>query len=356
VAHQDATREDGPAAPSPVAPGDVSRRHVLAGALAAAASSAAAAPIRRAAAQQGAYPSRPVRVIVPFAPGGATDFAARILQPHLAEAMGQPIVIENRAGAAGNVGMEAAARAAPDGYTLFFGNVGTLAVNPSVFARTIRVRPQQDFAPISTVSDVPGALVVTPALPARTVAEFVAHAKANPGRLHYGSPGAGSLNRLEMEKLREAAGGLDMVHVPYPAGAGQASTAIIAGDVQCMFITLSSIIGQVRGGAVRLLAITGTRRAAVLPDTPTMPESGFPDFDAGSWQGLLAPAGTPVEIVRRWHEVVVATMTKPEVRERFHASATEVISSRTPDEFAALIRRDEAKWGELVRRVGIAAE
>jgi tripartite-type tricarboxylate transporter receptor subunit TctC len=327
------------------------RRRLLAAMLA-----PTAAPATARAQTASGYPSRPVRVIVPFAPGGASDLAARILQPHFAEAMGQPVVIENRAGAAGNVGMEAAARAAPDGYTLYLGNVGTLAVNPSVFARTIRVRPQRDFAPISVVADTPGALVVTPSLPVRTVQEFVAHARANPGKLHYGSPGAGSLNRLEMEKLREAAGGFDMVHVPYPGGAGQASTAMIAGDVQCMFITLSSIIGQARAGSVRLLAITGTRRVPALPDTPTMPESGYPEFDSGSWQGLLAPAETPPEIIRRWHEVTVATVAKPEVRDRFQASGTEALSSRSPDEFATFIGREEEKWGALVRRVGAAAE
>ena len=158
-----------------------------------------------------------------------------------------------------------------------------------------------------------------------------------------------------MEKLREAAG-LDMVHVPYPGGAGQASTAIVAGDVQCMFITLSSIIGQAQGGRVRILGITGTARVAALPQVPTLVESGFPELDSGSWQGLLAPAGTPPEIVRRWHAVTSEVVARPEIRQRFQASATEAVVSRTPEEFADLIRREEERWGALVRRIGAVAE
>ncbi|MBW8267970.1 tripartite tricarboxylate transporter substrate binding protein [Caldovatus sp. SYSU G05006] len=326
------------------------RRTLLAGTIAI----AAAPPAARAQTAAG-YPARPIRVIVPFAPGGASDVAARILQQPMAEALGQPVVVENRAGAAGNIGMEAAARAAPDGYTLYLGNVGTLAVNPAVFARTIRVRPQQDFAPISLVADTPDALVVHPSLPVRTVREFVEYARARPGQLNYGSPGSGSFNRLEMEKLREAAE-LDMVHVPYAGGAGPAAVAIAAGDIHCLFTTLSSIIGQVQAGRVRALAVTGTRRVAALPEVPTMVESGFPDFDSGSWQGLLAPAGTPPEIVRRLHAVIVEVVAKPEVRQRFAASGTEAVASRSPAEFADLIRREEEKWGALVRRVGAVAE
>lgn len=306
-------------------------------------------------AQTAEYPTRPIRVIVPFAPGGASDFAARILQPPFGEALGQPIVIENRTGAAGNVGMDVAARAAPDGYTLFLGNVGTLSVNPSMFAKTIRVNPNQDFSAISLVAETPGALVVSNALPVETTRDFVAYVKARPGQLHYGSPGSGSLNRLEMEKLREVAG-LDMVHVPYPGGAGQASAAMLAGDVQCMFITLSSILGQVQAGRVRLLGITGTRRVAALPQTPTLVESGFPDFDSGSWQGLLAPAGTPPEIVKRLHAVTLDIMARPAIKQRFEAAATEVVVSDTPQAFATFIRREEERWGALVRRIGAAAE
>ncbi|MCO6417377.1 tripartite tricarboxylate transporter substrate binding protein [Siccirubricoccus sp. KC 17139] len=302
------------------------------------------------------YPDRPIRLLVPFAPGGATDLAARILQPHLAEALGQPIVIENRTGAAGNVGMEAAARAAPDGYTLFLGNVGTLAVNPAVFARALRVRPATDFAAISLVSETPDALVAHPSAPFSTVAELVAHARAKPGQVNYGSPGAGSLNRLEMELLREQAGGLDMVHVPYPGGAGPATTAAVAGDVHCLFVTLSSALGQVQAGRLKALAVTTAARTPSLPDTPTMAESGFPDFVASSWQGLVLPTGAPAEIAPRWHNILATLLTQPDIRTRFAASATEAVASRSPAEFGAFIAREQQRWGALVQRAAITAD
>ncbi|MFC7474853.1 Bug family tripartite tricarboxylate transporter substrate binding protein [Dankookia sp. GCM10030260] len=303
-----------------------------------------------------AYPDRPVRIIVPFAPGGATDLAARILQPHLQEAFGQPIVIENRAGAAGNVGMEAAARAAPDGYTLYLGNVGTLAVNPSVFSRTLKVRPTEDFAAVSLVSDTPDGLVAHPAAPFNTVAELAAYAKANPGKVNYGSPGAGSLNRLEMELLREQAGGLDMVHVPYPGGAGPAVTAAVAGDVHCLFVTLSSAVGQVQGGRLKALAVTTATRAAVLPAVPTMAESGYPDFIASSWQGMLLPTGAPAAILARWHAVLGQVLQLAEVKRRFAQAATEPVASASPAGFAGFIAGEQARWGALVQRAGATAE
>jgi tripartite-type tricarboxylate transporter receptor subunit TctC len=302
------------------------------------------------------YPERPVRLIVPFAPGGATDLAARIMQPHLSAAIGQPLVVENRTGAAGNVGMEAAARAAPDGYTLYLGNVGTLAVNPTVFARTLRVRPTDDFAAISLVSETPDALVVHPSAPFGSVRELVAYARANPGRVNYGSPGAGSLNRLEMELLRELAGGLEMVHVAYPGGAGPAVTAAVAGDVHGLFVTLSSAVGQVRAGRLKALAVTTARRVPALPEVPTMVESGYPDFVASSWQGLLSPAGTPADIVRRWHRITGEVLQLPDVRHRFTLAATEVVVSRAPDEFAAFIAAEGRRWGALAQRAGAVAE
>ena len=312
----------------------------------------AAAPGARAA----GYPDRPVRLVVPFAPGGATDLAARILQPHLSAALGQPLVVENRTGAAGNVGMEAAGRAAPDGYTLFLGNVGTLAVNPTVFARTLRIKPVEDFAAISLVSETPDALVVHPSAPFGSVREMVAYAKANPGKVNYGSPGAGSLNRLEMELLREQAGGLDMVHVAYPGGAGPAVTAATAGDVHGLFVTLSSALGQVQAGRLKALAVTTAARVPALPDVPTMVEAGYPAFTASSWQGLLAPAGTLPEILRRWHQAVVEVLLLPDVRHRFALAATAAVASRSPDEFATLIAAEGQRWGALAQRAGAVAE
>lgn len=303
-----------------------------------------------------AWPTRPLRLLVPFAPGGATDFVARILQPALQEILGQGIVIENRAGAAGNVGMEAAARMAPDGYNFFFGNVGTLAVNPTVFARTTRVRPAIDFAAITLAGDTPDVLLVHPSVTARTVADLVALVRAEPGRLNYGSPGAGSLNRLEMELFREAAGGLDMVHVPYAGGGGPAVAAIVAGDVQALFTTLPSAIGQVQAGRLRALAVTTARRVPAVPEVPTMVESGFAGFVTGSWQGVLAPTGTAQPALQRAFEAITAAMARPDVVQRLRAGGVEPVTSRDPEEFAAFAAAEEARWGAIARRAGVTLE
>jgi tripartite-type tricarboxylate transporter receptor subunit TctC len=266
------------------------------------------------------------------------------------------VVIENRTGAAGNVGMEAAARAPGDGYTVFLGNIGTMAINPAVFTRSLKIDPLRDFAPVSLVSVTPDALVVSANLPVRSVKEFVDYAKANPGRLNYGTPGSGSANRLEMELLREAAGGLDMVHVPYVSGAGQAVTAAVAGDVQCMFVTLSSAIGQVQAGRLRALAVTTARRVAALADVPTMQEAGFPDFVAGSWQCLAMPAGTALPIVQRWAALVREAVARPEVQRRMREAGTEPERSASPEDCATYIAAETWRWGDVVRRVRATAE
>ena len=303
-----------------------------------------------------AWPTRPLRLVVPFAPGGATDFVARILQPALQEILGQSIVIENRAGAAGNVGMEAAARMAPDGTNFFFGNVGTLAVNPTVFARTMTVKPAEAFAPITLAGDTPDVLLVHPSVPANSVAELVALARAQPGKLNYGSPGAGSLNRLEFELFREAAGGIDMIHIPYAGGGGPAVAAIVAGDVQALFTTLPSAIGQVQAGRLRALAVSTARRVPAVPEVPTMVESGFADFITGSWQGILAPTGTAHPVLLRAFEAITAAMAKPETLQRLRAGGVDPVTSRSPEEFAAFAAREEARWGAIARRAGVSLE
>jgi len=301
------------------------------------------------------YPDRPIRLIVPFGPGGASDFAARILQPRFAEFLGQPIIVENRAGAAGNIGMDAAARAAPDGYTLFLGNVGTLAINPTVFARSLRVKPLQDFAPISLVAETPDILVAGPALPVGSVRDFVAAAKSRPGQLAYATPGSGSLNRLEMELLRQAED-LDMTHVPYTGGAGQAMTDLVAGSVAVAFTTLSSALGHVQGGRLKALAVTTAQRVPALRDTPTMVESGYRDFVAGSWQGLLAPAGTPAPILERWHAATLEAVRHPETARRYAGGGVEPATSDSPERFAEFIARETARWGAVAQRAGAIAD
>jgi len=293
------------------------------------------------------YPNRPVRMIIPFAPGGASDFVGRIMQPRLGELLGQPIVVENRAGASGNIGVEAAARSAPDGYTLFLGNIGTIAVNPAVFTM-LPVNPLTDLAAVTQVVDVPSVLVANGAFSAGSVKELVALAKASPGKLNYGSPGSGSVNRLEMELLRIAEG-LDMVHVPYKGGAGPAVAGLMGGETHVMFTTAASAIGQVRGGKLKLLAVTSPRRMEQAPSAPTMVESGYPDFVTGSWQGVFVPAGTPRDIVERLFTAVQSTMGSPELAERLKNGGAEVVTSQSSAAFAEFVAAETRRWARVVR-------
>src|SRR5256886_10658959 len=216
---------------------------------------------------QANYPNRPVKMIVPFAPGGASDFVARIISPKLGELLGQTIVIENRPGASGNIGMEAAAKAPADGYTIYLGNIGTIAINPAIFAN-LSVNPQKDFTPITEVADVPSILVANPGVPANSVAEFVALAKSKPGELNFGSPGSSTLNRLEMEHFMKLAN-LRIVHIPYKGGAGPAVIGLLGGDTQVMFVKLSSAIALIQARELQALGISTTKRIAALPQTPT---------------------------------------------------------------------------------------
>ena len=300
------------------------------------------------------YPSRPVRMLIPFAPGGASDFVGRIMQPRLGELLGQPIVVENRAGASGNIGVDAAARSAPDGYTLFLGNIGTIAVNPAVFP-TLAVNPLTDLAAVTQVVDVPSVLVANGAFSAASVKELVAVAKASPGKLNYGSPGSGSVNRLEMELLRIAEG-LDMVHVPYKGGAGPAVAGLMGGETHVMFTTAASAIGQVRGGKLKLLAVTSQRRMEQAPSAPTMVESGYPDFVTGSWQGVFVPAGTSRDIVERLFTAIQSTMRTAEVAERLKNGGAEVVTSATPAAFAEFVAAETQRWARVVRESNATAD
>ena len=304
---------------------------------------------------QGHYPSKPVRMIVPFGPGGASDFAARIIAPKLSELLGQPVVIENRAGAAGNIGMEAAANSPADGYTLYLGNVGTIAINPSVFAKALKIDPAKDFAPVSLIADTPDVLVVHSGFAARSVKEFVEQAKANPGTLAFASPGAGSMNRLEMELLRLLVGGLDIIHVPYKGGAGQAVGDVIGGQVPVMFTTLASAIGNIRGGKLRALGMTTRTRVPQLPEVPTLLEQGY-DLVASSWQGVFVPAGTPRDIVSKLHAAVLKAMAAPEVAERFASGGVTVVISATPEAFGQFIAAEIARWSRVVKQSGATAD
>ncbi len=300
------------------------------------------------------YPSRPVRMIIPFAPGGASDFVGRIIQPGLEKGLGQPIVVDNRPGASGNIGMAAAAHAAPDGYTIYLGNIGTVAINPGVFTK-LEVHPTEDFIAVTQVVDVPGVLVKNPSFPPNSVREFVAFAKANPGKVNYASPGSGSQNRLEMERLRKAAG-LDMVHVPYKGGAGPAAAALAAGETHLMFVTASSAMPMIKSGRLKVLAVTAPKRLEPLPDVPTMAEAGFPGFESGSWQGIFVPKGTPRAIVEKLYAVTVKTMQQPEVRERLGHGGVEVITSASPAAFADFVAKETERWGRAAREAGATVD
>jgi tripartite-type tricarboxylate transporter receptor subunit TctC len=301
-----------------------------------------------------AYPNKPVRMVIPFAPGGASDFVGRILQPRLGELLGQQIVVENRAGASGNIGMEAAAKSPPDGYTLYLGNIGTVALNPSVFPN-LSVNPLRDFIAVTQVVDVPGVLVAHPSLPVSSVKELVEYAKLYPGRLNYASPGSGSQNRLEMEVLRKLAG-LDMVHVPYKGGAGPAVTGLIGGETHLMFVTASSALGHVKNGRLKLLGVTSAKRLEQAPDAPTLRESGYPELTGGSWQGVFVPAGTPREVVERLYPVLLQTMATPEVVQRLSNGGVEVVTSASPAAFAEFVANETARWGRAVKEAGATAD
>jgi tripartite-type tricarboxylate transporter receptor subunit TctC len=301
------------------------------------------------------YPSRVVTMVVPFAPGGATDFIARIIQPEMTALLGQQVIVENRPGAAGNIALAYVAKAAPDGYTILLGNIGTIAVNPAIFGHMLQVRPMTDLAPITRVADTPDILVANPDFPPKTVADFVAYAKARPGQVSFASPGSGSVNRLEMELFRGLVG-LDMVHVPYKSGAGQAVTDLIGGHVPVMFTTLSSALPHVKAGKLRALALTTPQRLAALPEIPTLAELGYPDMVTASWQGLLAPAGTPAPVIAKLYDVTLKALAKPEVRQRLADGGAEIVTSNSPDEFASFIAAETTRWAAVVKASGAQAD
>ena len=298
------------------------------------------------------YPRKAIRLIVPFAPGGGNDTVARAIAQSAGASLGQPVVIDNRAGAGGMLGAQLAAKSPPDGYTLFLGGVGSHAVNPNLHAK-LPYDPVKDFAPITLIASAPSVLVVHPSLPARTLAEFTALAKASPGRINYASNGNGSSAQLAAV-LYESMAGVQMVHVPYK-GLAPALGDLLGGEVQAMFSSVVAIVPSIKAGRLRALAVTGRRRAALLPEVPTLDEAGVPGYEAGSWYGILAPAGTPQAIVAKLHEAIVHALAQPEVRERLVSEGAEVIGS-TPEAFAAHIAAELARMGKLIRDAGIRME
>mgnify|MGYP003349518715 FL=1 len=303
---------------------------------------------------QSNYPQRPVRMVVPFAPGGASDFVGRIIQPKMSDELAQQVVIDNRTGAAGNIGVEVAARAQPDGYTLLLGNIGTMAINPSLYLK-FPIKPVDDLVAITQVVDVPGSLVVHPSLPVNNVKELVEYAKANQGKLNFGSPGTGSANQLEMESFMRATG-IRMTHIPYKGGAGPAAIALLGNEVQLMFVTLSSSITFVKQGRLRALGIVAPKRVAAIPDVPTMAESGFPSMTVGSWQGLFAPKGVPADVVKKLYAVMMKVMDDANVRKRLAEGGVDVVVSKSPEAFSQFVKAENLRWGKVIKEAGVVAE
>lgn len=300
------------------------------------------------------YPSRPVRMVVPFAPGGASDFVGRLVQPRLAQELGQQIVIDNRAGASGNIGVEVAARASADGYTLLLGNIGTMAINPSIFPK-FPVRPLRDFIGVTQVVDVPVGLAAHPSVPVKTMPEFIAYAKAQKGKLNFGSAGAGSNGRLEMEQFMRLAG-IELTHIPYKGGAGAAATALVAGEVGVAFVSIASVMPFVRNGRLKILGVSAPKRVAVLPDVPAMPELGYKDMKTGSWQGVYVPTGTSRAVVGRLYTAAVKVMADADVVKRINDSGSEVVLSRSPAEFAVFMKEQTERFAMVVKQIGDITE
>jgi tripartite-type tricarboxylate transporter receptor subunit TctC len=293
-------------------------------------------------------------MIVPFAPGGASDFVGRIIQSRLGEALTQQVVIDNRTGASGNIGVEIAARATPDGYTILLGNSGTMVINPGLFPK-FPIRPTRDLIGVTQVVDVPGALVVHPSVPVATIKEFIAYAKARPDKLNYGSAGAGSPQRLSMEYFMSKAG-IKLVHIPYKGGAGAAAIAVVAGEVSAVMTSVPAVLPHVKAGKLKLLSVVAPRRLAATPETPTMVESGFPAMTTGAWQGIFAPAGTPTPIISKLFAAAGKTMGDPEVGRRLATGSAEIITSKSPEEFAKFVKAETDLWVKVIKDIGVVGE
>ena len=295
-----------------------------------------------------AYPNHPIRLVVPFPAGGTTDILARDAAPKLTEALGQSVVVDNRPGAGGNIGADLVAKSAPDGYTLLMGTVGTHAINPSLYAK-MPYDHVKDFAPVVLVAGVPNVLVVNPSLPVNSVADLIKLAKSKPGAINFASSGNGTSIHLSGELFKTMAG-VDMTHVPYK-GSAPALTDLMGGQVQVMFDNLPSSLQQIKAGKLRAIAVTSAKRSPALPDVPTIAESGLPGFEASSWFGVLAPAGTPPAIVARLNAEINKWLQSPEGKEQLLGQGAQAAGG-TPEQFAAHIRAETDKWAKVVKASG----
>lgn len=299
------------------------------------------------------YPSRPVRMIVPFAPGGASDTVGRIIQPAMAELLKQLVVVDNRGGAAGNIGVEVAVRANPDGYNFLLGNVGTMAINP-VYYTKFQYRPLKDLIPITQLVDVPGSIVVHPSLPAKSVKELIAHMKANPGKLNYGAPAPSSANTLETIMFLNATG-TNAVQIAYKGGAGPATIGLLGGEIHLMFVTFSSVVNHAKQGRLRMLGVISPDRNPAYPEIPTMREQGL-DMVVGSWQGVFVPQGTPKAVVNKLYRVGVDMMKDPQVVKRLGDNGITIVTSQSPADFVAFVKAETDRFGKVIKDNNIMTE
>ncbi len=311
-----------------------------------------AAPFARAQAQPAWAPSRPIRFIVPFVAGGSTDVGARIIADRMGETLGQPVIVENRGGSGGNIGGDIVAKAAPDGHTILMGVTGLLSTNRHIY-RQMAFDPDRDLAPVSMAYTADMVIVVTNKLGVRTLAEFVTLARANPGKYSFGSSGHGASTHTAAELFRQQAG-LDMVHVPY-RGSGAAVNDLVAGNIEMMLMQIAGAAGSINAGQVAALAATGPRRHPLIPTVPSIAEAGYPRAEATSWGCVMAPAATPAPVVLRLSQSVQEAVAHPPVKQRMETAGVDGVAS-TPEELAAFLRAESAKWGEVARQAGIRVE
>lgn len=299
------------------------------------------------------YPTKTVRLVVPFAPGGSSEIIARSLAAKLTQTLGHTVYVENKPGGAGNIAMEEVKRAAPDGHTLILGHVGTLAVNPAMFGAKLPYDPVKDFAPVSLLASVPNVIAVNPQLPVKSLGDLVRLAKEKPGQLNYGSAGNGSAGHLAMEYFKLVAK-VDIQHVPY-RGTGPMLSDLLAGQTQMTFNGVPPILAQIRSGRLRAIAVGSPKRVASLPEVPTIAESGYPGFETSQWYGLLAPAGTPKVVIDKLHAEISKALKNPETTHKITDDGGSVVDS-TPEQFAALIGKEIERWGQVVRAAGVKPE
>ena len=301
------------------------------------------------------FPNRAIRIIVPYQPGGATDISARVVSTRLPEVIGQPVIVENRPGAGGNIGVEAVATMAADGYTLLIGNVSTNAINETVYATSLRTKASRDLVGVTNVSEIPHVLVVNWQSSSKTLADVIAQAKAQPGKLNYASTGAGGYPHLDILRLEKATGVL-MTHIPYNGGAGPLVRALLANEVHVSFLNLASALPHIKAGKLRPLAATTPTRLPDLAEVPTMTELGYAGIGTTAWQGLFAPAATPPAVLDKLHSAIVKALAAPELKEQLAKQGLNLVLSKSPQEYTEFTRAETKRWAEFLAQNPVKVE